>query len=254
MGQAVKCSIGSVTVLLDVEAEAAEGETKNFEKWRADTYATKEPDTIRWIDSFVRPGDVLYDVGANIGQYALYAARRLEGKCRVLAFEPEALNYAKLNRNIVLNGLTEKVTAYCLAVADRTAIDYFYVKSFAPGAALHTWGRPVTQGEAAFPPKNRQGTMGVSLDDLTERFGLPFPAHIKVDVDGIEESVVKGARKVLADRRLKTVLIEVFMHGDTARRIEAVFLAEGFALSNAETVDYAPGIVQNLIFVRGARA
>ena len=251
MGKVVECSIGGVKVLLDVEPETAEGETRNFEQWRADTYATKEPDTIAWIDSFVHPGDVLYDVGANIGQYGLYAARRLQGKCRVFAFEPEALNYAKLNRNIVLNGLTGEVTAYCLAITDRTALDTFYVKSFAPGAALHTWGRPVTQGEAAFEPKNRQGSMGVTIDDLTERFGLPFPTHIKVDVDGIEESVVRGARRALTDRRLKTVLIEVFMYGDIARRIQEAFYAAGFVLHNAATVDYKPGIVQNLIFIRG---
>jgi FkbM family methyltransferase len=189
-------------------------------------------------------------VGANIGQYALYAAKRLEGKCRVFAFEPEALNFAKLNRNIVLNGLTESVTAYCLAVADRSALDIFYVKSFAPGAALHTWGRPVTQGEVAFTPQNRQGSMGVTLDELTGRYGLPFPAHLKVDVDGIEEGIVRGARRIIADRRLKTVLIEVFMHENIARRIETEFFANDYSLYNAGAIDYSPGIVQNLIFVR----
>src|ERR1044071_9834964 len=71
MDQVVTCEVGGVSVLLNVDPEVWEGETRNFERWRADTYATKEPDTIAWIDQFVQEGDVLYDVGANIGLYSL---------------------------------------------------------------------------------------------------------------------------------------------------------------------------------------
>jgi len=250
MGDVVSCRIGDVSVLLHVDSEVWPGETMSFERWRADTYATKEPDTIAWIDSFVHEGDVLYDVGANIGQYGLYAAKRLNGNCRVLAFEPEALNYARLNRNIVLNGLSEAITAHCLAITDRTGMDFFYVKAFAPGASLHTYGRPVTQCEKPFTPKNRQGMMGVSLDDLTGRFGLPFPTHIKVDVDGLEEQVARGASLVLGDARLKSVLIEVCMYQDVASRIKNLFFAAGWTLHNADVIDYTEGKVQNLIFTR----
>ena len=249
-GDVVTCEIGGVSVLLNVDSKVWPGETMSFERWRAESYATKEPDTIAWIDSFVREGDVLYDVGANIGQYGLYAAKRLKGNCRVLAFEPEALNYARLNQNVVLNGLSETITGYCLAITDRTGLDYFYVKAFAPGASLHTYGRPVTQCEMPFTPKNRQGTMGVSLDDLTRRFGLPFPNHIKVDVDGLEEQVVRGAARVLADARLKSVLIEVCMYQDVASRIKNLFFEAGWTLHNARAIDYTEGKVQNLIFTR----
>ena len=140
------------------------------------------------------------------------------------------------------------ITPYPLAVADRTAVDRFYSKTFAPGAALHTWGRPVTQGEEAFPPQNEQGMMAVSLDDLTGRFELPFPTHIKVDVDGLEDRIVAGASKTLEDPRLKSVLIEVYMYENMAEQIKSVFFAKGFTLFNADLINYKPGIVQNLIF------
>jgi FkbM family methyltransferase len=246
----VTCQVGKVSVLLNVDSAIWPGEKMSFERWRADSYATKEPDTIEWINSFVREGDVLYDVGANIGQYGLYAAKRLNGKCRVLAFEPEALNYARLNQNIVLNRLSEVISSYCLAITDRTGLDFFYVQAFAPGASLHTYGRPVTQCEKPFAPRNRQGMMGVSLDDLTGRFGLPFPNHIKVDVDGLEEQVVRGAARVLRDPRLRSVLIEVCMYQDVAARIKALFFEAGWTLHNVHAIDYTEGIVQNLIFVR----
>ena len=248
MGNTITCNVRELTVHIDVEGDN-EG-SRNHELWRANTFNEKEPDTLDWIDTWFRPGETIYDVGANIGQYALYAARRLDERARILAFEPEALNYAKLNRNILLNGLGEVVTAYPFAISDQTSIQHFYSKTFAPGAALHALGEPVTQGAVPFAPQNRQGTLAVSLDDLTRRFGLPFPDHVKIDVDGIEDKIVAGASRTLEDTRLKTVLIEVYMFEDMARRIETAFFERGFALANVSPVDYSEGIVQNLIFSR----
>ena len=251
MGETISCNVREQAILIDVEADD-EG-ARNHERWRANSFNEKEPDTLDWIDTWFRPGETIYDVGANIGQYALYAARRLDERARVLAFEPEALNYAKLNRNILLNGLGEVVTAYPIALSDRTGIQHFYSRTFAPGAALHALGEPVTQGAVPFTPQNRQGTMAVSLDDLNGRFGLPFPNHVKIDVDGIEDKIVAGASRTLEDARLKTVLIEVYMFRDMAEKIEAAFFKRGFALANAIPVDYSEGIVQKLIFSRDRR-
>jgi FkbM family methyltransferase len=251
LSEIITIKVGDLSVLLDVDSRAGnQGGLRNFELWRAETYSSKEPDTLAWIDSFFKPGDVIYDIGANIGQYSLYAAKRLAGQCKVLAFEPEALNHAKLNRNIVLNGLVGTVVPYCLAVTERTALDLFYVKTFAPGAALHAMHRPVTQGEEPFAPQNQQGVMGVSLDDLTGPLGLPVPNHIKIDVDGIEAAIIRGARKTLADPALRTALVEVYFHGNVAGEIQEAFGREGFALHNAAQVAWKPGTAQNLIFVR----
>ena len=87
-------------------------------KWRIDTLYTKEPDTIQWLQA-MKPGEVLYDVGANIGQYSIYAAKR---GVKVFAFEPESQNYALLCKNIVLNKL-ENCTAYPLCLGDAWKID-----------------------------------------------------------------------------------------------------------------------------------
>ena len=63
---------------------------------RAETFFTKEPDTIEWIESFDK-NDVFLDIGANIGIYSLYAAKNVS---KVWAIEPESLNFAMLNLNI----------------------------------------------------------------------------------------------------------------------------------------------------------
>lgn len=71
-------------------------------KWRVDSLFEKEPITIQWIGELAA-GEVLVDVGANVGMYTIWAAKTRGA--RVFAFEPEAQNYALLNRNIVLNNL-----------------------------------------------------------------------------------------------------------------------------------------------------
>ena len=53
--------------------------------WRVDTFSSKEPETLEWIDSLPE-GSVLWDVGANVGLYSVYAAKKR--RCRVWAFEP----------------------------------------------------------------------------------------------------------------------------------------------------------------------
>lgn len=245
------CTVRNQTILLDLDSDQeSEDDVRNYELWRAGHYHNKEPDTLDWIDTYFKEGDVIYDIGSNIGQYSLYAAKTLKGNAQMLAFEPEALNFAKLNRNILLNNLGNTLTAYPIAVSDTTGIDHFYSKAFKTGAALHALGRAITQGEREFEPHNRQGIMAVSLDDLTGKYNAPFPTHIKVDVDGIEDRIVKGAYNTLRDPRLKTFLIEVYMHKTMANDIKKAFFSAGLQLSNADTVDFSEGVVQNLIFVR----
>lgn len=245
-----ECTVGDQTIRLHLDTDEEPEEGRNHELWRARTYETKEPDTLEWIRDFIRAGDVLYDVGANIGQYSLYAAVRLNGDIDVRAFEPEALNFAKLNRNIVLNGLRGSVTAYPLAIGERTGLNTFFVNSFSTGAALHSLGQPMTQGDVPFEAQNEQGIMSVSLDDLVYTFGAPVPTHIKIDVDGIEALIVTGALRLLRDPRLETVLIEVYMYKDIASAVRSEFEAAGMELHNADSLDYTPGTVRNLIFVR----
>ena len=116
MGIIKECPVRGVDILLDVDSEDESGDVRNYEMWRAGHYDDKEPDTLDWIDTHFKPGDTVFDIGANIGQYSLYAAKRLNHDIAILAFEPEALNFAKLNRNIVLNGLIDVHTMAYLPI------------------------------------------------------------------------------------------------------------------------------------------
>jgi FkbM family methyltransferase len=185
--------------------------------WRANTLLTKEPDTIEWIDSFTA-GDYLWDIGANIGVYSLYAAS-VPG-VRVWAFEPASMNYALLSKNIHLNGLSERVQAFCLAFNHETTIDSFNLSSTETGTSLHSFGVSEDFLGAEFQPAFKQGVIGYSIDDFVMTFNPAFPTHIKIDVDGIEEKIVVGAQQTLADPRLRSVLVE--MVDDRANQVENV--------------------------------
>lgn len=174
--------------------------------WRAATLSTKEPETIEWIDTF-KQGDIFWDIGANVGIYSLYAA--LKPDVCVLAFEPAVVNCYALNRNIEINRLDGMVTSFCLAFSNTTCLDHLYMESTKIGGALHGFAEAVDWQGKAFKASFKQGTLGYSIDDFVEQFDPPFPNHIKIDVDGIEEKIIEGAKRTISDNRLRSLLVEL---------------------------------------------
>jgi len=226
-------------------------------QWRATTFFTKEPETLEWIDGFAE-GDTLWDIGANIGCYTLYAAR--QGR-KVLAFEPAFTNYALLNRNIATNGLDGLVRAYCLALAERPQADALCLADLSLGAANCQFGAP---RQRTHVPGNRavafrQGMFGLAGDALVHDYGLDAPTHIKIDVDGIEELILLGARQTLRDPRLKSVLVEIDS-ADAAETegITRLMSEAGLTLArraHSAMIEQGPySTTYNYIFVRGGDA
>ena len=175
-------------------------------KWRVDSLFTKEPCTIEWISGF-RPGEVLVDVGANVGMYTVWAAKTRG--VQVYAFEPEAQNYGLLNRNLVLNALGGQVKAYCLALSDVAGFGELHLATLDAGGSCHSYGERVDFKHEPMQPKFSQACMSARLDDLVRDGIVPAPDHIKLDVDGFEPKVVAGAIEVLRGESLKSLLIEV---------------------------------------------
>ena len=174
--------------------------------WRVSTFETKEPETVKWIAGF-DTGEVFLDVGANIGLYTIFAA--VYSKSKVYAFEPEAQNYSLLNRNIILNNISDKVVAWCCALTDSIIIDKLYMRKLGAAGSGHEFGQEV---DTILKPKKAQfaqGSIGLSLDYIISNDAMPYPNHIKIDVDGIEHLVVNGAIKTLSDQRVRSVLIEI---------------------------------------------
>jgi FkbM family methyltransferase len=207
----------------------------------------KEPDTVEWIETFVKQGDVLYDVGANVGAYSLVAAKFHGGRVRAYAFEPAFVNFTQLCRNVFLNGCEGVVVPLQLALSDETKLDGFNYRSLIPGAALHTFGEAVDDEGKVFEPEFRQPVLSYRVDDLTEQFRLPEPNHMKIDVDGIELAVLRGADRVLRGRALRSIIVEV--RQDYNGESVAEFLKErGFSL-HSKHERWAAGLF-NYVFTR----
>jgi FkbM family methyltransferase len=96
---------------------------------RARTILTKEPDSLKWIDS-MRPGSVFWDIGANVGVLTLYAAAR--GDLDVWAFEPAAVNYYNLVANCELNHFEKRVRCLQLGFSDSSALADLHVSQLLP--------------------------------------------------------------------------------------------------------------------------
>jgi FkbM family methyltransferase len=174
-------------------------------EWRAQTLLTKEPETIEWINTF-NDKDILWDIGANVGVYTLYASLR---NISVMSFEPSPSNYYLLNRNIEINNMSDKISALCIAFNDTTKLDSFYMANTELGSALNSFGEAIDWKGEPFTAYFKQAMIGFSIDDFIKQFNPRFPNHIKIDVDGIEDKIIKGAKHTLSDKRVKSVLVEL---------------------------------------------
>lgn len=172
--------------------------------YRAKTFATKEPETLTWLDG-ISDSSIFWDVGANVGLYSCYAAK--VKNCSVFAFEPSVFNMELLARNIFLNKLTSKVTIVPLPLSDKMSTNTLNMSSMELGGALSTFGHDYGHDGNPLSTVFSFGTIGLSMVDVVEKLSVPAPNYIKIDVDGIEALILKGGHKVLS--KVQGVLIEI---------------------------------------------
>jgi FkbM family methyltransferase len=212
---------------------------------------TKEPDTINWIDEYINDGDVLYDIGANIGVYSLYAAKYKNAI--TYSFEPESANYYYLNKNIYHNNLSNKIKAYNIALNDSNLLSVLNLSQFRPGAGDHNFNKELDANHKKFNSAFKQGMIGLSVDDFIYEWGGETPNHIKIDVDGNEHIVINGMTNILKDMKLKTIAIEVNLNLESDDELKNKLISYGFKLLTDERYinnEYLSNGYLNLFFVR----
>jgi FkbM family methyltransferase len=203
----------------------------------------QEPETIRWVDRFVGVDDVLWDVGANIGLYSVYAAKR--GTKRAYAFEPFAATYLQLVKNLVANGVDRQVRALSIALSDKSGMADLALRSFEPGYATS-----LAATEFASDQVERQiGTQYVvtlTATDFLASEPEAAPDHIKIDVDGAEPLILHGLMPVLPN--LKSLFIEVL--DIFVEEFEQDFLPHILSSGLVELPIGQPSKARNRVFVR----
>lgn len=167
------------------------------EAWRVRTLGSKESGTVEWIDREARPGDVFYDVGANMGLYTLMAARRVAPGGKVYAFEPHAGSLQSLLHNVALNGLQAVVEVIGSALHDREGYFPFNYHGTLGGSSMSQLGDTRDDHNRAFRPVFCELKHGVPADRLIELGAIRPASLVKLDVDGNELLVLRGMRRLL---------------------------------------------------------
>ncbi len=187
---------------------------------RAGSLFTKQPDTIAWIDSF-RPGSVFWDVGANVGVYTLYAARR--GDTRVVSFEPAAVNYFVLSANCEINAFDDRVTCLLMGLGQGKSIAQLDVSQFDAGLSFSF------RGKRGRPSSGHQAALIMSMDQMVDELGLACPNYIKIDVPGLTDEIVAGGMQLLRNPAVRELHIECGLESKGGRRIVEMLNSVGFA-------------------------
>ena len=216
---------------------------------RANWFLTKEPNTQKWIKNYFSDRSVFYDIGACVGEYSLLAAKK--SGATVYAFEPSAPNYAVLNKNIYLNRLDNKITALNIALNNKSFCSFMETsrKRYIPGKSYNHFHE--TKKECSIQDETfRQGMIGYSLDSLIQKYDLPFPNHIKIDVDGNEDKIIMGMRKVLGNIALKSIAIEIDNYISFEIDIIAIIKENGFKEIKEFPFDYKSKEPNNIFFER----
>jgi FkbM family methyltransferase len=166
---------------------------------------------------FLRPEDIFFDVGANVGSYTLLAS----GVCQTksVAIEPVEKTFDILSKNIALNNLQDKVLLVN-AVAGGSVSTIIFTQT------EDTQNHVVSANELA------TGAAELPVITIDSLLNQGSPALIKIDVEGYETEVLKGMNKILGDRVLKAIIIELNgsggRYGFDESKIHDLFISKGF--------------------------
>jgi FkbM family methyltransferase len=199
-------------------ADPWDGPGHNF--WRT---GLTEPETRGLLSALLRPGMVMLDVGAYIGQFSLVASRATGDELRILSIEPTPAVFRDLCRNIDANHC-KHVTCVQAALSDAPGSQNFY---FFPESQDQNSLRPLAAAEAVSVEVEVK-----TVDSVAEEYGVDRLDLIKIDVEGNELAVLKGARKSLVRFR-PALIIEISRH-------QSVYGYSGAAIKQLlEGMDYS---------------
>jgi FkbM family methyltransferase len=184
-----------------------------------------DPPLLKMAAELVAPGDVVWDVGANVGLFTFAAAARAGRTGKVYAIEPDTWLVSLLRRSAGLEEAKRApVNVLPVAVSDTVGVSRFYIAKRARAANhLESCGSTQTGGA-----REAQWVVTVTLDWILEQF--PPPNLVKIDVEGGEDRALAGASKLLSSSRPR-ILCEVYR--ENASRVSKTLHSFGYALFDA---------------------
>jgi len=195
-----------------------------------------EPE-LPWLLQWLRPGDTFIDVGANIGIFSLHAARRVGVGGRVISFEPGPMVFELLANNLHRNSL-DWATPIQAAVSDKEA-------------SLCIFGDPTVWNSLTLKEGARKGkeVRVATLDRFCEEQNIPRVDAIKIDAEGVEPQVMRGAVATI-ERDCPVIIFETTLAGDVNQPL-AFLMERGYSFLTLKNRDGNPS--PNTIAVHSSR-
>jgi len=189
-------------------------------------FKTKEPETIYFLDNYLKEGDVYFDIGANVGVFTIYPAKRYHD-IQIFAFEPDGSNLALLKENLIENNIKENVLTYGLGISNSVGLSKLHIQDLTPGSALQTEDKNIikTSVTGNFPIVWTEGIFTVTIDYFCKELNV-IPNVIKIDTDGNENKILMGAKNLLKNPELRAIIIE--MPEDQIDTCYPILLESGF--------------------------
>jgi len=186
----------------------------------------REAGTNTWIRNFP-DGAVFFDIGANVGIFSVLAASCTDAE--IFAFEPHFASYHALVRTVIENALQDRLKPFPLALCDKQGFGSFFVADSSAGKSLNQFGEPNENYRTPGTDFLELTAISSTVDAFVTMTGT-VPTHIKIDVDGLELAILKGATKTLANTNVASVLVE--LEGEESEGIILFMQGCGFSLRN----------------------
>ena len=196
--------------------------------------------TQRALGKLVKPSSTVLDIGANVGAHTLLLSRLVGEKGRVLAFEPTDFAYTKLCRNLELNPeLAERVRAfqYFLTVENNIAV---------PSTIYSSWPlitRSETHAKHLGLEMRTSSASSRSLDSVLREAGVKNVDLVKLDVDGYECDVLRGASTLLTMRPIFVMELAPYVlqeRGASLEELISIFTGSGYQFFDERTGQALP--------------
>lgn len=162
--------------------------------YRAGDFTAK--DQLRFLDDYFPDGATILDVGANLGNHAIYWARYRNAK-QIICFEPIPSTFENLSQNIEVNGLGDRIEAHQVAMGDQEG-----------RARIDKWSER-NRGATVLVPEPGGDIVLTSLDAAASVQKLERVDVLKIDVEGFEGRVIAGARNLISSHK-PVIFIEIF--------------------------------------------
>ena len=164
-----------------------------------------EPNCWNFVKKFLKPGMIVFDLGANLGQYTLLSSKNVGKTGHVHSFEPSSRMFNELEFNVSLNELSDICTLNNAAVSDisGTAKLSKYEPGYEVFASLGSQARESTS------IVGHEEVKTIRLDDYIESAEIDHVDFMKIDIEGAELLALRGAEKLLSQKKSPAILLEL---------------------------------------------